>query len=169
MPAEVREPQRLRVGDEDPEDAVAAGHRADRRALVVVQADGQELGELRMLFVQHPERPVAGVDQVGRGFDDALQHRGQIQLGADREHRVEQPTQLAGAGEAFHAHSVGSPALRTAMGDRTSAHPDNMSRSGGADTAGRSGRGALPRRPQVAEEVAELGGQPLRTEPQLER
>ncbi|GAA3104672.1 hypothetical protein [Nonomuraea salmonea] len=42
-------------------------------------------------LVQHPERAVAGVHQVGRDLHDGAQRLVQLQLGADRQDRVEQP------------------------------------------------------------------------------
>ena len=42
--------------------------------------------------VEHPERPVAGVDQVGGGLDDAAQHDREAELGPQRHDGVEEAT-----------------------------------------------------------------------------
>ena len=104
--AQVGEPQRLGVEDEQPEDAVALGQVTDRPAGLVVDADGDELREARARLVEDAERAVAGVDQVDRGLDDALQHRGQVEVAADREHRVEQLAEAAGTRVVAHTGGI---------------------------------------------------------------
>ena len=50
-------------------------------------------------FVEHAQRGVLRVDEIGRGFGDPSQRVGEGLLGADRHHRVEQAEQLLRAGE----------------------------------------------------------------------
>ena len=59
---------------------------------VVVDAHGDELGQPGPRPVEHPERAVAGVDEIGGGLDDAAQHDRQAQLGPDRHDGVEEAT-----------------------------------------------------------------------------
>ena len=55
---------------------------------------GDELDQPGARRVEHAERAVPGVDQLGRGGDDALQDRRQARLGGDQQHGVQQPAQL---------------------------------------------------------------------------
>ena len=64
--AEVGQPQRLGVDDEQPEDAVALGQVADGAVGLVVDADGDELRQPGAGVVEHTEGAVAGVDEVDR-------------------------------------------------------------------------------------------------------
>ena len=58
---EVREPQRPGIADEQAEDAVALGLVPDPRALLVVDADGDELHEAVAILADDAERAVPGV------------------------------------------------------------------------------------------------------------
>ncbi len=71
---------------------MALGQVPDGGDAVVVDADRDELGEPGPRPVEHPERPVAGVDQVGGGLDDAAQHDREAELGPQRHDGVEEAT-----------------------------------------------------------------------------
>ena len=121
MLGEVGQAQRLGVGDQQAEDAVTLGQVADRTARVVVDADGDELGEARARLVEHAERAVGGVDEVDGAADDAPQHRRQVEVGADRQHGVEQLTPAAVRRRAHSAASVGRTVRRSPTGGRPQA------------------------------------------------
>ena len=72
-----------------------SGQVADLVVVLLVDADGDELGEPRPGLVEHPERAVAGVDELDGALDDAPQHGGQVEIEPDREHGVEQLPQAA--------------------------------------------------------------------------
>ena len=73
--SEVGEPQGLRVHDERAEDPVPLGQITDERMRVVIDPDGDELGQPGAGFVEHAERAVAGIDQPDRRLDDPSEHR----------------------------------------------------------------------------------------------
>ena len=54
--------------------------------LVVVDAHRDELGQPGVGLVEHSERAVAGVDELGRRLRDAPEDDRQIQLGPDGQH-----------------------------------------------------------------------------------
>ena len=59
-----------------------SGRSPIARCVLVVDADGDELRQLRAGLVEHPERAVAGVDQLDGALDDPPQHRRQVEVGA---------------------------------------------------------------------------------------
>ena len=63
---------------------------ADRAVRLVVDANRDELCEAGAGVVEHPQRSVRGVGEVDGALDDPLEHRRQIQVRPDRQHRVEQ-------------------------------------------------------------------------------
>lgn len=65
-------------------------HPGEVGDFLVVQADRDELGQALALLVQHPQRAVAGTDQLHRGGHDPPQHHRQVQFAADRQHRIDQ-------------------------------------------------------------------------------
>ena len=69
---QVGQPQRLRIEDQHPEDAVTFRVRTDPCRLLLVHTDGDELGEALARFVEHAQRGVPGIDEIGRGFGDAM-------------------------------------------------------------------------------------------------
>ena len=96
---QIGQTQRLGVEDQQAEDAVTLRTSADPGRLVVGEADGDELGQPRPGLVEHPERGVPRIDELGGRLGDAAQRIGQRLLGADRHHRVEQAQQLLRPGE----------------------------------------------------------------------
>ena len=93
---QVGQPDGLRVDDEEPEDAVALGQVADRGPILLVDADGDELRQAGAGVVEHAQGAVAGIDELGGALHDPPQHRRQVEIGADRHHRVEELTQASG-------------------------------------------------------------------------
>ena len=87
---EVGETQRAGIGDQQPEDAVALRLLTDRPVGVVVDPGDDELGEGAARRVEHAEGAVAGVDELAGGVDDALQGRGQVEVGPDGHHGVDE-------------------------------------------------------------------------------
>ena len=93
MLPEIGEPQRLRFEDQQTEDPMAPREIADGPVGLVVEAGGDELDEAGPRLVEEAERAIASVHQVGGGVDDALQHCLQVEVGADRQHRLHQLAQ----------------------------------------------------------------------------
>ena len=86
---DVLEPTRLRVTDEESENAVAAGRMTDLRAFLCRHPAGDELDEPLPVAADDPERPVARVDECGGGLDDSAEHLGQVEVGAHGDDGVE--------------------------------------------------------------------------------
>ena len=117
--SQIGKADRLRIDDEQTQDAVALGQVADLAPCFRIEADGDELREPGAGLVEHTERAVLRVDEIGRHLDDALQRFREVELGTDREHRVEQPTQLTRSRQTIHqrhrrAHLRAKPGLRKA-------------------------------------------------------
>ena len=90
---EVGEAQRAGVGDQQAEDPVPLGPLADRPVRVVVEPGDEELVEAVSRHVGHAEGAVAGVDELARGVDDALQGRGEVEVRPDGHHGVDELVQ----------------------------------------------------------------------------
>ena len=99
MGVQVGEPQRLGFQDQQTENPVAFGSRTDAGGLLLVDPDGDELGQTRPGFIEHTQRRVLCIDQIGGCFGDPPQNVGKGLLGADRHDGVEQAEQLFRAGE----------------------------------------------------------------------
>jgi hypothetical protein len=87
--AHVAQPHRLRVAQQEPEDALALREPPHRVARELVDARRLQLGQLAV-FADDAESAVPRVYQPASRVDDPLQHRRQAQIRADAEHRVEQ-------------------------------------------------------------------------------
>ena len=79
----VAEAQRHRVADQLAEDAMSARQRADPARRLLVDAEGDELGQLGPLLVEHAEGGVAGVGQLAGGAEDAFEHGLGVEVGED--------------------------------------------------------------------------------------
>ena len=90
--AQVRESQRSGIGDQHPQDAVTLREMPDGVMGVIIDADGEELGQADAGLVEDTEGAVPGADQLDCGLDDAVQHRFEIEIRADRQNRVQQAT-----------------------------------------------------------------------------
>ena len=89
--SDVGETQRLRVLDQDAEDASTAGEVADLVAGLVIDPPRDEPLELLTVLVQHTERGIPGAGQLARDCEHALQQRFEVQLGDDVRHGLHQP------------------------------------------------------------------------------
>ncbi|GAA3337127.1 hypothetical protein GCM10020358_12240 [Amorphoplanes nipponensis] len=98
MLGDVRHAYRVRVGDEQAEDAAAVREIADPGVRGGVDAVRDEVGELHV-GPDDAERAVAGAGQRARGLDDALQRAAQVEVGADADDRVQQGAQPLPAGD----------------------------------------------------------------------
>ena len=78
--AQVGESQRSGVGDQHPQDAVTFREMPDGVMGVIIDADGEELGQADAGLVEDAEGAVAGADQLDCRLDDAVQHRFQIEI-----------------------------------------------------------------------------------------
>ena len=104
---EVRKPQRVRVRDEESEDAVTLGQNTDGAERLVVDSGDDELGQRPTGPIEHTERAVAGVHEVACGIDDALEGRGEVEIRPDGHHGVHEVSQPgAPGGSAAPDHSA---------------------------------------------------------------
>ena len=97
VPADIGQAQRLRIADEDAEDAAAARKVADRAVRRLVHPRREEPVELPATLVEDAERRVAGAGQLAGGLDHALQHRFVIELGDHFAPDLEQSPEHVGA------------------------------------------------------------------------
>ena len=87
--AQVAQPHRLGIFEEDAEDALELRKAPDGRVGLVVDAARDEICQLAVL-IYDAQGAVPRVYQLAGRLDDPLQDRGQAQVGGDAEHRVEQ-------------------------------------------------------------------------------
>ena len=85
--ADLADPVRPTLADDQPEQAAPARDRADPDSLLVGHAARDEAGDLPLL-VGGAERGVLGADQVADAVDDQLQDALDVQLTGDRAARV---------------------------------------------------------------------------------
>ena len=90
MVGEVGKAKWLRVADQHAEDASPARPLADQPLGVRVDAGDEEALEPCSRRIDHPERGVAGVGQLGRRLGDALEHRVERELAADGDACLDQ-------------------------------------------------------------------------------
>ena len=89
----------MRLGGQLSQHAFPLGKVPHPGGELVVHADMDEGGQ-RPVRSQDAEGPVAGIDQLGRGLDDAPQGHVQVQPRGDTEKRVEQALHsFLGAGD----------------------------------------------------------------------
>ena len=92
---DVVEPQRLRVADQNAQDAAPVRQITDRRVCVSVDSCRQESLERLAGPVDHAESCVAGAGDLGRRLDDALKQCVERKLRAERDARVHEHAQAA--------------------------------------------------------------------------
>jgi hypothetical protein len=83
---------------------VTLGKVTDRAVGLLIDPRNDELGQRLTGLVEHAERAVAGVDQLAGGIDDALQRRGEVQVGPDRHRGIDQLTQPRAPGDRPPGH-----------------------------------------------------------------
>src|SRR5690349_435644 len=93
MLMEIGEAQRLRLDDQQAQDAVALRVVADGRLHLGREPDWDELRQSLALLVEDTQRRVARPGQRPRRLGDATEYGPQIQLRLDREEGVEELTQ----------------------------------------------------------------------------
>lgn len=86
---EVHQPQCVRLADQQPQDALAFRSVPKIGDGLLVHADRDELLESALL-AEHTQRPVLGVDQVGRRLHDLPQHDTQVEVAANGQDRLQQ-------------------------------------------------------------------------------
>ncbi len=84
---DLREPERARVGYQRAEQAAALGPVMDRRDLLVIQADRDELDQPAAL-ADHAERTVPGPDQRNGRLNDLLEGSLEVETAADLNNRL---------------------------------------------------------------------------------
>ena len=93
MLTQVRDPEWLRVGDQQAEDASSAWQVTDAAARFVVQAPGDEIAQSMATFVAHAKRGIAGPGQLAGNGQQPFENGGELAFGDDRTPRVDQPPQ----------------------------------------------------------------------------
>jgi hypothetical protein len=93
MLADVRQAQRLRLRDQDPEHAPAARQLANRRARLLIDAERYELAEPGPLFIEDAERRVARSGDLPRRRQNPIQNSLWIELRYERAPGVDQASQ----------------------------------------------------------------------------
>ena len=83
--AEVVEPERRVLADEDSEDPPPTRKVADRSVRLGIHARGEEALELGTASVDHAERGIARGRELGSRLDQALQEGVERQLGRERD------------------------------------------------------------------------------------
>jgi hypothetical protein len=96
--ANVRKPDRVRIGDQEPQHAAAVRQVADLGVGRGVDAVGDEVDQLGAIGADHAQRAVSRAAQRARRLDDALQRAAQVEVGADADDRVQQGPQPFPAG-----------------------------------------------------------------------
>jgi hypothetical protein len=90
MGAQVVEPKRVGIGNQQSQDAVAGGQRTDPVGQRFVNADRDEVAE-RAVVADDTQGAVAGMQQPAGGLHDAFQNSVQAQVLRDGYDRFEQP------------------------------------------------------------------------------
>jgi hypothetical protein len=90
MCAHVREPQRLRLVDQHPEDPAATREIPDRAMRLLVDALGDELLEQLSPLVEHADRRIPRAGEFLRYLQQAVEDHIRVQLGEQRAPDVEQ-------------------------------------------------------------------------------
>ena len=91
--ADVRQPERLGILDEHPEDAVPLREITDPRAGGSVDPEGEELLEPVAAVVEDAQRGVPGAGEVAGSLEDGLQHGLQVEVRHERAADLEQTTE----------------------------------------------------------------------------
>jgi hypothetical protein len=90
---DVVQAQRTRVANQHAEDAAAARQLADRGVGLGVDAVRDEALELLAARVEDAESRVACAGQLRGGLNEALEHRVERQLGAERDSGLDEPVE----------------------------------------------------------------------------
>ena len=90
MVADVLEPQRARILDQQAEDAAAAGRIADRAVRLGVDPGGDEALELLPAVVEHADGRVARAGDLAGDVEQPMQHRVDVELGDEPPARIDQ-------------------------------------------------------------------------------
>ena len=114
MPAEIGQAQRTLLTDEDTEKAVAVGEWADRLALRLRDASGNEIGK-EAIVADDTEGGVAGADQITGEFDDSSQGGVEVQFGMNRERGLVEPRKGLGIAELCE-HPLAHGVLQSPVG-----------------------------------------------------
>jgi hypothetical protein len=88
--SEIRQPDGSWIGDQQAQDPLATRPGTDEVFLGVRQSMGDELSKHSTAGVKHAERSVLGICQTAGGGDDPSQHSLEVEIGRDRQDRVEQ-------------------------------------------------------------------------------
>jgi hypothetical protein len=94
MRGEIGQPNGLGIDDEQPEDTLAGRWRPDPLHLLDGQSHRDELGETGPLFVEDPQRAVAGIGHGSGLFYDVVQERREVEVRLEEHCRLEYPAQL---------------------------------------------------------------------------
>jgi hypothetical protein len=122
--ADIGQPQRARLADEDAEHAAAPREIADRTVRLLVDADCEEALEGSALIVENAESRVPRVCELASRVQHALQHGLQIEFRDESAAGVDQPFEAAltlvgrgGPCDSIRSH-YWPPSLGTIAADR---------------------------------------------------
>ncbi|BCW45402.1 hypothetical protein StoSoilB5_25860 [Arthrobacter sp. StoSoilB5] len=90
MLAEIMEPQRRGLSDQETKDPVAGGKRADPAGQVVIDADGDEVTEC-VVLADDAQSAIACLEEIAGGSYNPLQHGFEAQILRHGHHRFQQP------------------------------------------------------------------------------
>src|ERR671918_2349437 len=144
-----------------------AGPRSLRQLLDAVLTVGSDLdlsamsqriveAAVDLVDARYGARAVAGVDEVDRGFHDALRHGGQVEIAPHREHGIQQLTEATGTSELAHARRMLRPRRDAAPGTEPFRALVEGARAERLGIAGRGGP-VVPAAPNGAREVGGAG------------
>ena len=100
-----------------------------RSARLVVDADRDERGERCSVLVEHADRPVSGIHERNGSLDDPLQHVLEVEIGPDRQHRVQEASQAPWS-QLVHVHGA-TIALRFSRRTRAAQRGDELGHCSG--------------------------------------
>ena len=93
MVPETCQSKRLRIGDEQPQHPFSRGAWPDLRLFLGAKPDGDELGQRRLVVVEHSERTVASAGHRTCLLNDVTQERGQFEVLFDEQDGIENPAE----------------------------------------------------------------------------
>src|SRR5450755_5082575 len=94
MLADIGQPQRVRIVDQNPEYAMTTRQLADREPGLGIDPDGDEPFELPAPIVEHPERGVARSGDLHCGLEDLVENLLHVELGHQATSQTEQAAEM---------------------------------------------------------------------------
>lgn len=96
MVPEACESEMLRSGDKQPQHSFSRWARADPRFFLGINPHGDELGQRRLVVVEHSECTVTGTGHRCGLFDNMAQKGRELEIPLDKYDGLEDPAELGG-------------------------------------------------------------------------